>query len=191
MAFQLRYALVFMILRYIPLLLLMIVEIYDLSCSAIIFPRRRFVLQTEISGKYILLFIFLSYFCCLLYSLPLGSAYRLSISLKRILLTQVYTRSGTLSPCPSIEPAIFTRKPVAVFSPTRLCGLSYVFLSKPTSKWWVFKSVHVVKIPFHRIFVCLYIAVPFHLETIAHHSFFWLFYFAVNSSVAEKEIERK
>ena len=38
---------------------------------------------------------FLSYFCFLLYSLPLGSAYCLSISLKRILLIQVYIRSRT------------------------------------------------------------------------------------------------
>ena len=38
----------------------------------------------------------MSLFCFLLYSLPLGSAYCLSISLKRILLIQVYTRSGTL-----------------------------------------------------------------------------------------------
>ena len=35
-------------------------------------------------------------FCFFLYSLPLGSAYCLSISLKRILLIQDYTRSGTL-----------------------------------------------------------------------------------------------
>ena len=40
--------------------------------------------------------LLLFYFCFLLYSLPLGSAYCLSISLKRILLIQVYTRSGTL-----------------------------------------------------------------------------------------------
>ena len=81
--------------------------------------------------------------------------------------------------------------PTAVLSPTRLCDLRSVFLSKPTSKWWVLWNAYVVNIPFHRIFVCLYITIPFHLETNEHQSSFWLFYFTVNSSVAQKEIERK
>jgi len=50
--------------------------------------------------KYRAKFFFYSLFYILilflLYSLPLGSAYCLSISLKRTLLIQVYTRSGTL-----------------------------------------------------------------------------------------------
>ena len=48
----------------------------------------------------------------------------------------------------------FYTEAIAVLQPTRLCEPPCAFLSKPTSKWWVFEEKYVVKIPFHRIFVC-------------------------------------
>lgn len=60
---------------------------------------------------------------------------------------------------------------IADLQPTRLCEPPYAFLSKPTSKWWVFEETYVVKIPFHRIFVCFFIAIPFHVETTEYQSF--------------------